>query len=252
MLSTVATSTAPYIFTYDRSGGARSLLRSEQGKQIGLAPEQGSTTTENYKDKVTLSANGVEQSSQANNTESEGSKAAGTTNGEKQVPTENQAKTGFQKLTPAEEQVVQQLQKRDREVKSHELAHLASAGQYARGGPSYSYQLGPDGQRYAIGGEVPIDISKESTPEQTIQKMEVVRSAAMAPAQPSSADRSIAAAAAAMEAQARQEIQNARVEASQGQGKSRTASPAANAQPLQNNSVASASAFRIQPLDIVA
>ena len=252
MLSAAATTIAPYIYTYDRSGGARSLFRSEQSKQIGFTSEQGSTTTENYKDKVTLSASGVEQSQQAINTENEGSKAADTTNGEKQVPTENQAKTGFQKLTPAEEQVVQQLQKRDREVKAHELAHLASAGQYARGGPSYSYQLGPDGQRYAIGGEVPIDISKESTPEQTIQKMEVVRSAAMAPAQPSSADRSIAAAAAAMEAQARQEIQNARVEASQGQGKSGTASPATNDQPLQNNSVVSASAYRIQPLDIVA
>ena len=253
MLSATATSTAPYVFTYDRSGGAHALFSSDQGKQIGLASEQGGATAENSKDKVTLSASGVEQSQQANNTESEGAKGAATTNnGEKQVPTENQAKTGFQKLTPAEEQVVQQLQKRDREVKTHEMAHLASAGQYARGGPSYSYQLGPDGQLYAIGGEVPIDISKESTPEQTIQKMEIVRSAAMAPAQPSSADRSIAAAAAAMEAQARQEIQNVRVEASQGQGKSRTASPAPNDQPLQNNSVASASVYRIQPLDIVA
>ncbi len=252
MLAAATTSTAPLAYTYDRSGGTLSPVPAQPVKQIGFASEQDSITPENYKDKVTLSASGVEQSRQANDTENAGGKAADTTNNEKQVPSEGQGKTGIQKLTPAEEQVVQQLQKRDREVKTHEMAHLASAGQYARGGPTYTYQQGPDGQRYAIGGEVPIDISKEKTPEQTIQKMEVVRNAAMAPAQPSSADRSIAAAAAAMEAQARQEIQNARADASLEQGKSRSASRSTNERPLMNNSVVSAGAPRTRPLNIVA
>jgi hypothetical protein len=102
--------------------------------------------------------------------------------------------------------MVQQLRQRDQEVKAHEMAHLASAGQHARGGPTYTYQQGPDGRRYAVGGEVPIDISKEKTPEATAEKMRAVKRAALAPAEPSSADRSIAAAAAALESEAHREL----------------------------------------------
>ncbi len=106
----------------------------------------------------------------------------------------------------AELRMVERLKLRDREVKAHELAHLANAGQYATGGPSYTYQQGPDGRRYAVGGEVPIDISAEQTPEATIQKMRTVRRAAMAPANPSAADRNIAALAGRKEAEARQKM----------------------------------------------
>lgn len=104
-------------------------------------------------------------------------------------------------------EVVQQLKKRDREVRTHEQAHLSVAGRYAAGGASFSYQTGPDGTRYATGGEVPIDLSAENTPEATIQKMETIKRAALAPADPSSADRQIAAEASAKEIQAMQEFQ---------------------------------------------
>ena len=73
---------------------------------------------------------------------------------------------------------------------------MAAGGQYA-GSPSYSYTTGPDGQRYASGGSVPIDSSPVSgDPQATIQKMRQVRAAALAPANPSGADRQIAAQAA--------------------------------------------------------
>lgn len=98
------------------------------------------------------------------------------------------------------------LKTRDREVRAHEQAHLAAAGQYAAGGPSFTYTVGDDGKRYAVGGEVPIDISSEATPEETIRKMERIRAAALAPAEPSSADRQIAAQAAMKASKARQEM----------------------------------------------
>ena len=44
----------------------------------------------------------------------------------------------------------------DREERQHEQAHLSAAGGHARGGPSYQYETGPDGKRYAVGGEVSI------------------------------------------------------------------------------------------------
>ena len=99
------------------------------------------------------------------------------------------------------------LKQRDQEVKAHEQAHLAAAGRYARGGASYTYEVGPDGRQYAVGGEVPIDVSEvPDDPLATIEKAGIVARAALAPADPSGADRAIAAKAAALAAKARQEL----------------------------------------------
>ncbi|WP_050772333.1 putative metalloprotease CJM1_0395 family protein [Sagittula stellata] len=105
-------------------------------------------------------------------------------------------------LSGPERKAVSELRARDREVRAHEQAHATVGGQFA-GAPSYTYQTGPDGNRYAIGGEVPIDISPvEGDPEATIDKMDQVKAAALAPAEPSAADRQVAALADASRAQA--------------------------------------------------
>ncbi len=110
-------------------------------------------------------------------------------------------------LTAAERQIVQQLAEIDRHVRAHEQAHLAVAGIYATGGPSFEYVVGPDGRRYAVGGDVTIDYSPvPGDPEATIRKAEIVQAAANAPADPSLQDRQVAAAAARMEQEARQEL----------------------------------------------
>lgn len=115
--------------------------------------------------------------------------------------------TGKKELTPEDKQEVLTLKNRDREVRAHEMAHLSAAGPYAQGGAHFEYQRGPDGKRYAVGGEVAIDTSEVSNdPNATIQKMRIVRKAALAPSNPSAADRSIAAKASQIEAKARQEI----------------------------------------------
>ncbi len=115
---------------------------------------------------------------------------------------ESQRNTSTQELSNQELQELQKLKSRDLEVRTHEQAHLAAAGGYSTGGPSFTFQTGPDGNQYAIAGEVPIDTGKESTPEQTIRKMRAIRRAALAPANPSAADRQIAAQAALLETQA--------------------------------------------------
>ncbi|KPZ61249.1 putative metalloprotease CJM1_0395 family protein [Pseudoalteromonas sp. P1-7a] len=92
-----------------------------------------------------------------------------------------------------EQQQIKELKARDTEVRVHEQAHASVGGQYA-GSPSYEYQRGPDGTNYAVGGEVLIDVSViPDDPQATIEKMQTVRAAALAPAEPSSADRAIAA-----------------------------------------------------------
>jgi hypothetical protein len=112
----------------------------------------------------------------------------------------------------AEEQLqVKELQLRDREVKAHELAHKAVGGRYVTGS-SFSYQTGPDGRRYAIGGEVSIDTSAAQTPQETLYKAEQIRRAALAPADPSPQDYHVASQATQMAAQARAEIFSQRYE----------------------------------------
>lgn len=116
-------------------------------------------------------------------------------------------------LTPAEREQVQELRERDREVRAHEQAHLAAAGGAAAGGASYTYQLGPDGQRYAVGGEVPIQVtSGSSDPDSRIEHARRVRAAALAPADPSGADLAVAARASREIAEARADRNREQVE----------------------------------------
>lgn len=109
-------------------------------------------------------------------------------------------------LTP-EGRELEEMQARDREVRQHEAAHVAAGGAHVRGGASFSYRRGPDGRSYAVGGEVQIDSSAvPNDPEATIRKMRAVQAAAMAPAEPSGQDRSVAAQAAQAATQARAEL----------------------------------------------
>ena len=105
-----------------------------------------------------------------------------------------------------EQQQIQALAARDREVRNHERAHAAVGGQYA-GAPRYQYERGPDGINYAVAGEVSISTgSISSDPQATIEKAQVIRRAALAPAEPSAQDRKVAAEAMQMEAEARIEL----------------------------------------------
>lgn len=111
-------------------------------------------------------------------------------------------------LTHQEKQLVAKLQARDSAVRAHEQAHIAAGGSLVISGPSYTYQKGPDGVNYAIGGEVNIDTSKEpNDPEATIQKAQQIRRAALAPADPSAKDRAVAAQATQLATEARAELQ---------------------------------------------
>jgi len=102
-------------------------------------------------------------------------------------------------------QQIRELSARDREVRTHEQAHQSAGGSLA-GAASFTYERGPDGKSYAIGGEVPISLSSSGDPEQVKANAERVQQAALAPAEPSSQDRRVAAAAAQIELAAQQDI----------------------------------------------
>ncbi len=106
----------------------------------------------------------------------------------------------------AEQRQLQSLKTRDREVKAHELAHASVGGQYASGA-SFTYEKGSDGVLYAVAGEVSISTSAVAgDPKATLDKAQIIQRAALAPANPSSQDRSVAASAGALAQQARIEI----------------------------------------------
>lgn len=149
-------------------------------------------------------------------------------------------------LSDEEQRVVEQLKQRDVEVRAHELAHVAAGGGHVTSGPSYSYQTGPDGKRYAIGGEVGIDTSmKSGDPAGNLEKARTIIRAAMAPAEPSSQDVRVAASARAMESRAQQEIRERQVkEYEQVMAASTTDGASAFARSITDESSATASDSR--------
>ena len=121
-----------------------------------------------------------------------------------------------QELTAEEQRRVRDLQAADRRVRTHEQAHIAVGGDLVRSGASFTYATGPDDKRYAVAGEVSIDTSPGRTPEETIPKAQHIRETALAPADPSPQDRSVAAAATQMEGKARGELSAQRQSEAQG------------------------------------
>lgn len=154
---------------------------------------------------------------------------AGYRNVEREPPSTQQPREGTDRPTapaPEEEAQVEKLRETDREVRRHEQAHQAAGGDLVRGGASYEFRTGPDGRQYAVGGEVQIDTSSvPGDPQATIAKMQRVRRAALAPANPSSQDRAVAAGARAQENQARKELAELRRSQRQERGSGGTGSP---------------------------
>jgi hypothetical protein len=138
-----------------------------------------------------------------------------------------------QQQAQAEQKELEDLKQRDIEVRSHENAHASIGGQYS-GAPQYEYETGPDGRRYAVGGEVSIDISTESTPEETIRKMQQVKAAALSPAEPSPQDLRVATEATQKAVEARNEIINEKAESAEKAFKEFTAEPSEQVSSANN------------------
>jgi len=161
---------------------------------------------------------------------------------------ESPAMKSEENLSSEEKQAVNNLKRRDAEVKAHEAAHMAAGGGLVQGGASYEYQSGPDGKMYAVGGEVQIDMSAAGSPEATVRKMQQIRRAALAPAQPSGTDRAVAAQASQIEAQARMEKNQEEKESAENPN---TASPGQSELP-QPHAVQSESAPKGSQIDFIA
>lgn len=123
--------------------------------------------------------------------------------------TQNDDKNAGQKnigeLSLEEQRIVSELQAADTNVRAHEAAHMAAGGGLTSPA-SYTYERGPDNKMYAVAGEVGISTSQGNTPQESLNKAQTIRRAALAPADPSPQDLKVAAQAASMEMSARAQI----------------------------------------------
>jgi hypothetical protein len=116
------------------------------------------------------------------------------------------------KLTIAEQRQVAELQQIDRNVRAHEQAHISAGRGVVTSAANFSYTYGPDGRRYAVGGEVGVDTSAEKKPEANIDKGMRIQAAALAPKDPSSQDYQIASVGKRLEAQGRSDLAQQNIE----------------------------------------
>ncbi len=122
----------------------------------------------------------------------------------------NDVKNKKDKLNIEQKLKLIKLQQRDMHVRAHEAAHIAVGGSLVAGGATYTYQRGPDGKLYAVGGEVKIQIPKSKNPKENIKIARQVRAAALAPSNPSPQDLKVASMAMMMEIKAMQELNKAK------------------------------------------
>ena len=112
-------------------------------------------------------------------------------------------------MTLADANELKRVQTRADKVVAHESAHALVGGTLMLGGPAYQYEVGPDGETYETSGQSRIDMSPVAgNPQATIAKMQQVKRAAMAPLNPSGADRVVASQADQLENQARKVMKN--------------------------------------------
>lgn len=123
-----------------------------------------------------------------------------------------------EELTTSDKTLITKLQASDTAVRRHEAAHIAAGGGVVKSGANFTYQRGPDSKLYAIGGEVAIDTSEGSNPQETISKMSTIRRAALAPSDPSSTDYQVATTASMLEMKARLELSKLTKEENQKSG----------------------------------
>ena len=188
---------------------------SQSASEKGVASDRERSRTPAQNNANIDFASISEQAELANSSIAEGNEKQNQEGSKEEQNSNQQAKektstVDGEELTRSEavehERIVSELQSRDKEVRAHEAAHAAVGGAFT-GAPNLSYEIGPDGKRYAVGGEVSVDLSTiKGDPRATIAKMQKVHAAALAPVHPSIQDTRVASTATQLILQAQTEL----------------------------------------------
>jgi len=180
-----------------RSSNEKPENESDIKSKDAAALDHKFAVKDNIEDKLVLNKT-LKEESERKNLEQAKSKSA-----EKTLPSDSSLREKEEDYR--EKAVIEELKKAEREVLSHEAAHVAAGGRFV-GSPKYTREKGPDGKSYITGGEVPITVPPSDNPEEMARNMRQVKAAALAPINPSSQDINVAAAAANAQAQAEAEL----------------------------------------------
>lgn len=150
-------------------------------------------------DKNNQSTDNTAETSQSNSKKDDSTDIAGD-------KTKKETGKSGKELTPNQEQEIAELKAADTKVRAHEAAHEAAAAGLSASAPSYTYETGPDGVQYAVGGEVNVSFQETGDPKKDIASAEKMQAAALAPADPSPQDRAVAQSAAMLIAKYEQEM----------------------------------------------
>ncbi|MCH2548378.1 MAG: hypothetical protein MK052_12340 [Alphaproteobacteria bacterium] len=100
---------------------------------------------------------------------------------------------GFANSTPDNETaIIKELQRVDAEVRLHEALHYRAASGIAAGIADLEYMQGPDGQYYAVSGNVDIQTTATANPEKVAADAALLATAANAPGNASAQDMGVA------------------------------------------------------------
>ena len=215
----------PHTETLRRENNQREIIsqpaalnQSAAEKGVASDKERGRTPAQNnesidfasLKEKAELANNAISEQNKEQNKEQNSDQKASqdkqqeSDNGTDAASNQENIDNHAEELQQARE--ISELQRRDQEVRSHELAHASVGGAFT-GSPNYSFETGPNGKKYAVAGEVSVDLSSiQGDPKATIEKMQKVHAAALAPAHPSVQDTRVAASAAQIILQAQSEL----------------------------------------------
>lgn len=105
-------------------------------------------------------------------------------------------------LHPKDSASLEALKKRDEHVRGHEANHTGAPGVITIGSPNYSFQIGPDGKPYAVGGKVTLATVGTKNPTVARERAGALKRAALANGDPSPQDLAAASSARDMENEA--------------------------------------------------
>ena len=83
-------------------------------------------------------------------------------------------------LDAEERAELRRLQARDARIRAKEMARLGAAGSLALSGARFRFEVGPDGRKYAVDGEVRVDTAHEGDPERNLEKARQLQVTALA------------------------------------------------------------------------
>ena len=197
---------------YISTSSASSVYKSTQASMLenkqAVSDEQNQSAASASSDEINDTALISDEAQALYNMDKSNSQPTPPEKTESQPPQTSQSSTPQTKagLTPEQQQVLTELKVIDTKVRTHEQAHIAASGGLSASSPSYSYQVGPDGKKYAVGGEVNITFIPTGDPEKDIVGAEAMKAAALAPVDPSSQDQSVARNADQIIAELKQQI----------------------------------------------